>query len=112
LIPVAIIRSARVYRKDCDLVSAKFVSEFASHRHLKAPQQFDGTATLSEDDSLIVHLKASCDVAQAAYASIVFMGKSPSKGKVVMLKGSNDAQTLKGKLKVAELKPLVRLNHF
>lgn len=82
--------------------------EFGTQKNLKAPAQLDEAATLSEDDSVIIHLKSSCDVARAAYASIVFAGSTPSRGKVVMMKAGSDEKSLKGKLKVADLKPVVR----
>lgn len=82
--------------------------EFSTQRNLKAPEQFPEGSTVSEDDSVILHLKASCDVAKAAHASIAFQGSSHTRGKVVMMKAGNDAQSLKGRVKVADLKPLVR----
>lgn len=88
-------------------MSAKLVPEFSMQRNLKASEQFPEDTRLSEDDSVILHLKASCDVEKAAHASVAF-SSSPTQSKVVMMKSGSDSQSLKGKVKVADLKPLVR----
>lgn len=94
-------------RKECNFVTAKLVPEFSTTKKLEAGQKLDESAVLSEDDSVIVHLNVDCDVSQAVYASIVFLGSNPTLGKVVMMKAGKDSNSLKGKLKVAELKSVV-----
>jgi hypothetical protein len=112
LVPIATFSSLDVHRswcrRNCKLSSVTWSPEFGSKVTLQYPNTFAAGATVSEDDSVIINLKASCDVASVAHASITFLSKTSSRGKVVTLKKGDDKQTLKGRVKVGEIKAVVR----
>eukprot|EP00892_Ulva_mutabilis_P001708 jgi/Ulvmu1/11538/UM078_0028.1 len=90
----------------CKFVSMSWKPQFGASHTVQASQVLPAKTVVSEDDSVVINVEATCDFSKVAYASVVFgAGDSPS-SKVILMKQGRSSQHLKGQLKVADLKPL------